>query len=101
VSEASLQPDGEGRWLLAGPLDFTTVPEVWPALERALTGAAELTVSLAGVERANSAALALLIEARDLAQRSGCSLRLVDLPDELLDLAGVSQCETLIGANAA
>jgi ABC-type transporter Mla MlaB component len=38
----------------------------------------------------------LLVEARDLARQTGCDLRLVDLPAELVDLARMSQCEALI-----
>lgn len=100
MSEATLTPDGDGRWALGGVLDFTTVPRVWPALERELKAGGELVVSLAGVSRANSAALAMLVEARDLARRSRCALTLANLPADLLDLARMSRCDRLLAGDA-
>jgi ABC-type transporter Mla MlaB component len=43
--------------------------------------------------------LVLLVEARDLARQGNCQLKLVDIPDDLLDLARMSRCEDLIAAN--
>jgi len=101
VSDTSLTESGDRRWDLAGPLDFSSVPRIWPALEKALQSGDGMTLSLSSVSRANSAGLVLLIEALDLARRSGCRLRLYDVPSELLDLAGMSSCEELIRENAA
>lgn len=98
MTEAVLTERASGQWALAGALDFSTVPAVWPKLEKALGSSAGLTLSLAGVERANSAALALLLEARDRARQLGCDLRLIEVPHELLDLASMSQCEALLDA---
>lgn len=98
MTEAALTERASGQWTLAGTLDFRTVPAVWPELEKAIGSGADLTLSLADVERANSAALALLLEARDRARQVGCSLRLTEVPRELLDLASMSQCETLLDA---
>lgn len=101
MSEATLSPQGDGRWTLAGSLDFATVPGAWSQLEKLLRAGGPVTLSLGGVTQANSAALALLLEARDLARRSGSALRLVEVPAELLDLARMSQCETLLDVGAA
>lgn len=84
------------RTRLAGALDFDSVPEVWPSLESRIRAARRLLVSLAGVEKANSAALALLLEGLSLARRIGCELTYTDLPRELLDLARASNVEGLI-----
>lgn len=99
MSDAGLSAAGEGRWELAGALDFSSVPAVWPALEKLLRTGGQLTLSLAGVSHANSAGLVLLLEARDIARRVNCQLRLVDIPGELLDLARISSCEELIAGN--
>lgn len=101
MSEAALSAAGEGRWVLDGVLDFATVPSVWPALERQIRAGGTLTVSLAEVRQTNSAGLVMLAEARDLARRSNCQLKLVDIPAELLALARMSGCEGLISRNAA
>ncbi len=101
MSRAALSEDGAGRWKLSGDLDFGSVPEVWPAIERQLRNGADVTVSLAEVGAINSAGLVLLVEARDLARRADCRLRLTDIPEELLDLARLSGCEDLLTADAA
>jgi phospholipid transport system transporter-binding protein len=100
MTEASLGPAGKARWALRGVLDFGSVPVVWPQFEQLLRGGGDLTVSLAGVEWTNSAGLVMLLEARDLARRCRCSLHLVDVPPELLDLARMSRCEELIEQDA-
>jgi phospholipid transport system transporter-binding protein len=100
VSGASLAASGDARWELAGALDFSSVPEIWLSLEKLLRAGGELTLSLSGVNHANSAGLVLLVEARDLARQGNCQLKLVDIPEELLDLARMSRCEDLIAVNS-
>lgn len=100
MSQATLTHAGEGRWTVDGVLDFATVPEVWPALEKLLNAGGALTVSLAKVSQTNTAGLVMLVEARDLARRSKCQLTLADIPTELLDLARMSGCESLLNGNA-
>jgi phospholipid transport system transporter-binding protein len=99
MSGASLGPVGEAGWALCGVLDFDSVPAVWRQFVPLIQRDTELTVSLAQVERSNSAGLVLLLEARDLARRRHCRLRLLDIPPELLDLARMSRCDRLIGDN--
>ena len=100
MSEATLTPHGDGGWILGGALDFASVPGVWPSLEKLLKGSVPLEISLADVDRTNSAGLVMLLEARDLARSNGCRLTLRDLPTELLDLARMSGCDALIADNA-
>jgi phospholipid transport system transporter-binding protein len=96
MTQGRLEEAGPDRWRLVGELDFASVPELWATLEPLLRSRAEMLVSLEGVSRTNSAALALLIEALDVARRSGCRLRYADLPADLLDLARMSRCEALL-----
>lgn len=77
-------------------LDFSSVPRLWPSLEKLLQAGGEVTLSLSDVSQANSAGLVMLVEARDLARKGSCELRLVDVPKELLDLAAMSRCEDFI-----
>ncbi len=81
---------------LAKRLDFSTVPEVWPRLAERIDQSQALQVSLAGVEQANSAALALLLEGLDHARSRGCQLRYQDIPQSLLELARMSDVEPLL-----
>lgn len=99
MSDASLTESGDARWELAGALNFSSVPQLWPALEELVRAGGSLTLSLSGVSQSNSAGLVMLVEARDLARRRQCQLRLVDVPAELLDLARMSRCEELISEN--
>ena len=96
MSGARLNNAGDDRWSLAGDLDFNSVPLVWPILEKALRDSGRMTLSLAETGHSNSAALVLLLEALDVARRSDCDLRLIDVPADLMDIARISQCEHLI-----
>lgn len=91
-----LQATGRGRWAVKGPLDFAAVPHIWGELAELISSGDPVTLSLGSVESANSAGLVLLLEARDLARKSGCRLSLVDVPPALNALASVSQAEGLI-----
>ena len=101
MNAAALTAAGDGRWVLDGVLDFSTVPTVWPTLEKLLKAGGAVSLSLAKVSKTNSAGLVMLVEARDLARRSGCRLELLDIPAEMLALARMSRCETLLSRNAA
>ncbi len=82
---------------VSGCLDFATVPDIWTQLEawlRTCTGAA--TVSLRAVTQANSAALALLLEAIDVARQQAIRLYLTEIPESLLTLARLSNIDTLL-----
>jgi phospholipid transport system transporter-binding protein len=96
VTEARLEPAADGHWRLAGALDFGSVPGVWPDLEKVLGEQRSVALSLAGVEQANSAGLVMLLEAIEVARRSGCELVLSDVPSDLRALARMSSCEDLI-----
>ena len=99
MSEASLTASGDGRWEVAGTLNFASVPQLWPSLQKLLQAGGRLTLSLAGVSQANSAGLVMLVEARHLARQAGCKLQLADVPGGLLDLARMSRCEEWISEN--
>ncbi len=101
MSGATLTAAGDARCEVAGDLDFSSVPDIWPQLEKRISAGGELTVSLAGVDRANSAGLVMLVEARDLAKDSACNLSLTDIPSALRDLAAMSGCDTIIAPASA
>ena len=97
MSTARLSASGGTHWQLAGDLNFSSVPQLWPSLQRLLTADHSVTLSLAGVTHANSAGLVVLLEAVDRARQTGCTLHLSDVPEELLDLARMSNCEAVLG----
>lgn len=90
-----------GRWTLAGVLDFDTVGRL--AVEgdvllrtAAVRGQKQLLIDLSGVERANSAGLALLLEWLEMARARGLSLVYAGLPASLHRLAAVSNLGDLL-----
>ena len=86
---------GGGQVALSGELDFSGVATLWPQLSQ-LIGSEPLEVSLEGVTGANSAALALLLEARQLADERGVRLQFRGIQQDLKDLAGLSNALSLI-----
>ncbi len=88
--------DKVSEWPLPDVLDLASIPDIWPEMARRIDASPELTVSLVGVKRASSAALALLLQGLEEARRAGCSLRYTHVPEDLLALARVSNVESLL-----
>jgi len=88
--------DQVSRWSLPEVLDLDSIPDIWPEMARRIGASRELSISLAGVKRTSSAALALLLQGLEEAKRAGCSLRYTHVPEDLLALARVSNVESLL-----
>ncbi len=89
---------GPERLVVRGPLTFTTAAAAWRAGQRALedcTGAA-IEIDCSGIERADSAGLAVLVEWLAWGQRRQRQVRLLALPVTLVDIARISELEDLI-----
>jgi len=91
--------DGGGTCRLTGELVFATVPELAPRLPELFTGGGHLTVDLAGVSRADSAALVLLLEMRRLAGEGGAALSLCNVPVSLRNIIAMSELDPLLPAS--
>lgn len=74
------------HYALEGQLDMDSVGALQPQLVDVLRGG-EMTLDLSGISKADSAALALLLEALRSQQRQGGSLRLCGMPASLIQLA--------------
>lgn len=81
---------------LSGTLDFETTPGAHERLARLIATETELTLDLGGIERSNSAGLALLVECVAEAGRHGHRVRFRDVPAGLRQLAEVSEVDHLI-----
>lgn len=96
MTDGGLTRLGDGRFRLEGGLDFSTVSRL-AASGRGLFGrGASVDIDLAGVDSANSAGLALLLEWMDLARASGARLTYRNLPESLARIAAVSNLDTLL-----
>ncbi|QIK36960.1 STAS domain-containing protein [Caldichromatium japonicum] len=89
------------RWSIAGMLDFDGVALLAPEGRRLLRAAARqgvrrITIDLAAVEFANSAALALLLDWLALARHQGLELGYAQIPESLVHLASLSNLGGLL-----
>jgi phospholipid transport system transporter-binding protein len=100
MSSASIAADGPGRFRVSGVLDYASVGPLESASRSLLAAVPEAVVDLAGVERANSAALVLLLEWLDQAQRANRRIRFAGLPKSVLEIAEVSNVTRLLPVEA-
>nr|WP_209262427.1 STAS domain-containing protein [Thiorhodococcus minor] len=92
-------PAESGRWELSGVLDFTTVThlaEEGMRLLRKVPDRGRVAIDLSGVELANSAGLALLLEWLEMAQTRDIQLSYRRLPDSLRRIAAFSNLQDLL-----
>ena len=96
MTAPAFESTGPGRFRVRGALNFASVGQL-ERLARPLLGASpEAVVDLAGVDSANSAALALLLEWVDQARRSRRRIRFAGVPAAVLEIARVSNVAELL-----
>ncbi len=96
MSAVTLVRLSEGSFRLEGDLDFFSVRGLVGLPEWVFADAGELCIDLGGVQHANSAGLALLLEWLGQARRRERFLHLTNLPDSLERLARLSNLGALI-----
>lgn len=96
AEEARIEALDNGRVRLCGAVTFHSVPALWPRLAQAVTTAGVTTLDLAGVERADSAAVALMLECLRAARAAGGGVRFVAVPAQVLAIARVAGVEKIL-----
>jgi phospholipid transport system transporter-binding protein len=97
MASATLAEMAPGRYALSGELGFASAPALWPQGERLFrTAGSVVELDLAGVVRADSAGLALLVTWQACAQSAGCTLRYTSVPERLLAIARISDADSLV-----
>ena len=91
-----LEPTGPGRFRVRGTLSFASVGQLERAARPLLGAAPEAVIDLRGVDSANSAALALLLEWVDQARRARRRIRFAGVPAAVLEIARVSNVAELL-----
>ena len=93
------QPDGGGESLqLSGDLTAREVPAIYArSLAWRVAGAVPAVVGLAAVTRADSSALALLLEWQSWAHSRGTDIEFTDPPRALRTFASLSEVSSLLG----
>ena len=96
MNEAIIQRVADGRLLLSGELDFTTVTRLNGEALKLLEGADSICVDLHGIVRSDSAGLALLVEWMRAARRLGKPIQFLNIPQQMLAIARVSGLDEVL-----
>jgi len=82
----------EGIYAIEGELNMQTVPAISKQLQALIPGidGETFTLDLALVSRSDSAGVALLVDAMQIANREKCTLLFSNLPQQMQDIAGIS-----------
>lgn len=95
MEDVELIEQDPGRFALRGDLSFATVNKALKASSSAFNSS-PIEIDLGGVERADSAGLALLIEWLARARRQGIELRFLNIPEQILAMARASGLENVL-----
>lgn len=97
---STLKADSDGRVALSGALTSRQVPSLFRDSQIWRRQGLPDEIDLAGVERTDSSALALLLEWKSWAKASGQPVRFINPPRSLCVLASLSQIGELLGWRA-
>jgi len=96
VNAVRLEPEAQGRWRLSGELSYETVPSLAGRVTELFAGQDATEIDLGGVERADSAGVALLVEWMMEANRRRVAIRYVNMPAQMLAIARVSSLDDIL-----
>lgn len=86
----------ERRIALQGELSFATATAALQESRRLFNGRPAIELDLAGVGRADSAGLALLLEWIHWARNHDCRLSLHNIPQQIIAIAQISEAEGML-----
>lgn len=96
MNDFELRDLGDGRFALSGELSFANADRILEVGAIAFRRHDQVEVDLSGVERADSAGLALLLEWKAGARRRKTSIRYEALPEGLLAIARLTDVDALL-----
>ena len=96
AERAGFVHEGAGRFRLEGEVGFGTVMHLLHESRHQFEHEQHVRLDFAGVERINSAGLALVIEWMREAQRDGWTLEIDNPPQELLAVARICDVEDIL-----
>lgn len=91
---------GQGRAAVSGTLSFATAGNLLSQVAASIGSGDAHSIDLAGVNGTDSAGLALLIEWLSLARCTGQALRYENIPNQLQQLAKLSEVDELLSGIA-
>jgi len=92
---------GQGRFAIRGELGFASVPTVLRQSADMFAGQPQIDIDLDGVDRTDSAGLALLVEWLREARIRGQAIRFRNLPAALQGIAELSNVRRMLDAGYA
>ncbi|MDH5191703.1 MAG: STAS domain-containing protein [Gammaproteobacteria bacterium] len=84
------------HYLLTGILSFDTVSQLQDEIETLTKQGTEIVLDLAGISRVDSAGLVILLEWMKLARESGKQIFFTHIPPQLMDIARVSDLDSIL-----
>ncbi len=87
---------GEGRFSLSGTMGFRTADQILREAEGLFEEHTRIEVDLGGVDRTDSAGLALLLEWITWANHTVREIRFQNMPDKIRAIAAVTEVEDLL-----
>lgn len=97
MDHAQFKQEGEtNHFSLSGSLDRDEVPELWASLKNWTLTGDTADVSLAQVERIDSAGMAMLLHLIENAKKQNCHIMLSFVPEQLRTLFQLSNVESLV-----
>ncbi len=97
MSDVSIEARGDGRYFLTGALTFATAPKVY-AQGNALFAKDDsaVTLDLQGVDRTDSAGLALLLEWLRTAKQQNKIVQFQNIPPQMQSMARLSGLDDIL-----
>jgi phospholipid transport system transporter-binding protein len=96
MSKFELKDLGEGHFALDGEMSFETAERILVASEEPFEQHTRIEVDLAGVTKADSAGLALLLEWITWANHTVREIRFLSMPERILAIARTTEVEQLL-----
>ena len=96
MNGARIEVGEGGRLSVNGDLTFISVPGVIRDGEHLIGQGATVSLDLSGVQRADSAGVALLVEWMRVAARREATLTLLNMPAQMLAIARVSGLDSIL-----
>lgn len=95
MASATAERDGD-TLRVRGELDFDTVADLWATTEAPILLEPIFRVDLGGVQRSNSAGVALLVQWLRQARRRQVELVFIDVPAQMREIVRVADLEQVL-----
>jgi len=94
--QLQLEDRGGGRFAIRGDLGFQTVVMALEESKSLFSDHGTIEIDLAGVQRADSAGLALMLEWVNWARNSAREVKFRNIPAQIISIAQISEVEDML-----